>query len=57
MMSATVAVLWLSFPLEVKVVTKGAKKVCFSLSKAFSIEVEPPVRRKIQGEELKAVVA
>ncbi|MDD5671370.1 MAG: recombinase family protein [Candidatus Omnitrophica bacterium] len=55
-MSATVAIVWLSFPIEVKVVMKGAKKVSFSLSKAFSIEVEPPVRRKIQGEELKTVM-
>ena len=57
MMSAAVAVLCLSFPLEVTVVTKEDEKGCFSLSKASSIEVGPPACCKIQGEELKAVVA
>lgn len=42
-MSATVAIaiLWLSFPIEVRVVIKGSKKVCLNFNKMFSFEVKP----------------
>jgi len=38
--SATVAILWLSFPIEVKVVTAGARKLYLSFEKMFSFEVK-----------------
>lgn len=40
-MLATVAILWLSFPIEVKVVTKGSKKVYLNFSKLITFEVNP----------------
>jgi len=40
-MSATVAILWLSFPIEVRTVIKGSKKVYLSFNKMFSFEVKP----------------
>ncbi|MEK6727145.1 MAG: hypothetical protein AABY28_00530 [Candidatus Omnitrophota bacterium] len=41
MMSATVAILWLSFPIEVKVIIKGSKKVHLNFNRMFSFEVKP----------------
>jgi len=38
--STTVAILWLSFPIEVKVVTAGARKLYLSFKKMFSFEVK-----------------
>ena len=38
-MSATVAILWLSFPIEVRVVTAGSKKIHLNFNKVFSFEV------------------
>lgn len=45
-MSATVAILWLSFPIEVRVVTAGAKKVYLNFNKMVSFEVEPGCQQK-----------
>jgi hypothetical protein len=50
-MSATVAILWLLFPIEIKVVTAGARRVCLNSSKPFAFEVEPPACQKVQSEE------
>jgi len=52
--SATVAILWLSFPIEVRVVTAGAKKVCFTFKSKVSTEVEPD-SKQIKSEELSLV--
>ncbi len=43
-MSATVAILWLSFPIEVKVVIKGSKKIHLNFNKVFSFEVQSGCR-------------
>ena len=50
MMSATVAILWLTFPIEVKVVKAGAKRLCFDLRNMFTVEVQPN-GKQIQNEE------
>jgi hypothetical protein len=51
-MSATVAILWLSFPIEVRVVIAGAKKVC--LNKMVSFEVGPGCQQ-IESEKFSLV--
>jgi hypothetical protein len=40
LVSATVAILWLSFPIEVRIVTAGGKKLYLNFSNMFSFEVE-----------------
>jgi hypothetical protein len=50
-MSATVAILWLLFHIEIKTVTAGARKVYVDSKKSFSLEVEVAGHRKAQGEE------
>jgi hypothetical protein len=50
-MSATVAILWLLFPIEVIVVTAGARRVYVNFEKSFSIEIEPTGRQKAESEE------
>jgi hypothetical protein len=50
-MSATVAILWLLIPIEVSRIKAGARKVSLSSTKPVSIEIEPPMGRKLQGEE------
>jgi len=45
MMSATVAILWLSFSIEVKVIIKGSKKVYLNFNRMFSFEVKPGCQR------------
>ena len=54
-MSATVAVLWLSFPIEVRVVKAGAKKVYYDFGRAFSIDVTPN-GQQVQSEEFSEVL-
>jgi len=49
-MSATVAILWLLFPIEIRVVTAGARKVYFDFRNMFSVEVEPN-GQQVQSEE------
>ena len=49
-MSATVALLWLTFPIEVRIVKAGAKRVYFDFRNMITVEVEPN-RRQIQREE------
>ncbi|MBF0489638.1 MAG: hypothetical protein HQL15_03340 [Candidatus Omnitrophica bacterium] len=51
MMSATVAMLWLTFFIDVSVVKAGARRVSFNPAKSVSIKVEPPVGRNIKREE------
>ena len=53
-MSATVAILWLSFPIEVKVVTKGSKKVYLNFSKLITFEINPGCQQ-IESEKLSLV--
>ena len=54
LVSATVAILWLSFPIEVRVVREGAKKAYLKFNKVFSLEVEPN-RKEIESEKLSLV--
>ena len=51
MMSATVAMLWLTFFIDVNVVKAGARRVSFNPTKSVSIKVEPPVGRNIKSED------
>lgn len=49
-MSATVAVLWLLFPIEIRVVKAGARRVYFDFRNMFSVEIEPN-GQQVQNEE------
>jgi hypothetical protein len=50
-MSATVAILWLLFPIEVKIVTAGVRRGYVNFEKSFSIEIEPAGCQKAKSEE------
>ena len=52
--SDIVALLWLTFPIEIRVVREGAKKAYLKFNKVFSLEVEPN-SQEIESEELSLV--
>ena len=53
-MSATVAILWLNFPIEVRIVKAGSKKIHLNFNKISLFEVKSGCKQT-ESEELSLV--